>query len=388
VTLANVIGKSKKPTTVVMIVTAVVGCTLWALMLVSCTGSTGFVSQTDAETADAAATVDEASADSSFAALDGSGVQEDIGFAMGTVVYQTLYTSDAALPATVLDILIQTEEQRFAWREETSDIARINAQLPGDEPARISYETREALLTALAIAADSGGAFDPTVGQLTQLWNFDDGSNTVPSDTQIQDVLKSVGYEGVLIQGDTVTLQSGASLDFGAVGKGIGCDQVLQLLTTRADVKGAVINFGGSSILTYGERGDGRSWKVAITNPTQTDDYLGVLNLVGTHHLSTTGNYERYFEIDGQRYHHILDPDTGYPAQTGLQSVTVVCDSGIISEGLSTACFVLGREKSTALLNKYGVEAIFVDNQNRVYLTAGLKDEFELLAEGYEVVEQ
>jgi thiamine biosynthesis lipoprotein len=363
------------------------GCILWVSLLVSCNTPTGSAPQVDLAATDAT-TAAAAEADAAAATGRGSAVQEDIGFVMGTVVYQTLYTDDATLLATVLDVLTQTEEQGVSWRKETSDIAHINAQSASGEQAQISSETKEALLTARAIAADSDGAFDPTVGRLTQLWDFDSGANAVPSDALIQEALKSVGYEKVTMQGDTVTLPDGASLDFGAIGKGIGCDQVLRLLATRADVRGAVINFGGSSILTYGERSDGQHWRVAITNPTQTDDYLGVLNLAGTNHLSTTGNYERYFEIDGQRYHHILDPDTGYPAQAGLRSVTVLGDSGIVSEGLSTACFVLGREKSAALLDKYGAEAIFVDDQNRVYLTEGVKDEFELLAEGYEVVEQ
>jgi thiamine biosynthesis lipoprotein len=373
--------KSEKPITALVLFTAVMGCALCilcALLLVSCGNPVGFAAPpTNSTTADATAATDKA-----------SDVQKEIGFVMGTVVEQTLYTSDATLPATVLELLTRIEEEEVSWRRETSDIARINAQSQGDEQTSIAHETREALGVALGIAADSNGAFDPTVGRLTQLWDFDSGNNIVPSDAQIKEALEGVGYEKVLVQGNTVTLLNGALLDFGAVGKGIGCDQVLQMLTTRTDVKGAVISFGGSSILTYGERDDGQRWRVAIANPTRDDDYLGVLTLAGTNHLSTTGNYKKYFEVNGQRYHHILNPETGYPAQSGLQSVTILCDSGIISEGLSTACFVLGREKSGALLEKYDAEAIFVDDQNRVYLTEGVKDAFELLAEGYEVAKR
>jgi thiamine biosynthesis lipoprotein len=363
------------------VVTGCAFCAFCALMLASCGGPAGFATSPTDPSSDQAAT------EAATATGEGTVAQEDIGFVMGTVVYQTLYTNDTALPALVVDVLTQTEEQGVSWRAETSDIARVNAQSSGGDEARVSPETSEALLVALAIAADSGGAFDPTVGRLTQLWDFDSGSGIVPSDAQIQEALRGVGYEGVLVQGDAVTLRDGVALDFGAIGKGIGCDQALRLLATRADVTGAVINFGGSSILTYGQRGDGKDWRVALTNPTQTDDYLGVLELAGTNHVSTTGNYERYFEVDGRRYHHILDPTTGYPAQSGLRSVTVLCDSGIVSEGLSTACFVLGREGSAALLEAYGAEAVFVDDRDRVYLTEGIRHKFELLAEGYEVVE-
>lgn len=116
-------------------------------------------------------------------------------------------------------------------------------------------------------------------------------------------------------------------------------------------------------------------------------DYLGVVSLNGTEFLSTSGDYEKYFIEDGVRYHHILDPSTGYPARSGLTSVTVVCSDGLDADGLSTACFVLGREKAKKLLEQYNADGLFVDESGHVYLTEGMKERFQLMKDTYSVSE-
>lgn len=138
--------------------------------------------------------------------------------------------------------------------------------------------------------------------------------------------------------------------------------------------------------MTYGEKPDGSAWKIALTDPRNTEgDYLGAVSLEGESYLSTSGDYEKYFIEDGVRYHHILNPSDGYPVHNGITSVTVVCGRGLNADGLSTACFVLGIEKGSALLKKYGADGIFVDEKNCVYLTEGMEDRFELLQDSYEV---
>lgn len=140
--------------------------------------------------------------------------------------------------------------------------------------------------------------------------------------------------------------------------------------------------------MTYGEKPDGSSWKVALTDPRDTEgDYLGAITLDANQFLSTSGDYEKYFIEDGIRYHHILDPKTGYPVQNGLTSVTIVCDQGYLADGLSTACFVLGMDAAKPLLEKYDAEAVFVDEDKNVYVTSGLMDKFELMKDGYTVNE-
>ena len=186
------------------------------------------------------------------------------------------------------------------------------------------------------------------------------------------------------MDGNTVTLEDGCTLELGAVGKGIGCDVIAEFLKEQKDVAGMILNLGGSSVMTYGEKPDGTEWKIALTDPRDAEgDYLGTITLKANQFLSTSGDYEKYFIEDGKRYHHILDPKTGYPAWTGLTSVTVVCDSGFLADGLSTACFVLGREKAEKLLEKYNAEAVFVDEDRNVYATDGIKDQFELMKDTY-----
>lgn len=140
--------------------------------------------------------------------------------------------------------------------------------------------------------------------------------------------------------------------------------------------------------MSYGSKPDGSSWQVAVTDPRDTEgDYLGVVTLNGTEFLSTSGDYEKYFIEDGVRYHHILDPSTGYPARSGLTSVTVVCDDGLNADGLSTACFVLGKDKAAKLLEKYNADGLFVDDSGHVWLTDGMKERFQLLKDTYSVNE-
>ena len=163
--------------------------------------------------------------------------------------------------------------------------------------------------------------------------------------------------------------------------------EILEYLETQKDVSAALMNLGGSSVMTYGSKPDGSSWNVAVTDPRaeNDDDYLGVVALNGTEFLSTSGDYEKYFIEDGVRYHHIMDPSTGYPAKSGVTGVTVVCDTGLEADALSTACFVLGVEKGAELLKTYGADGLFVDEDHHVYLTEGMKERFSLLADSYSV---
>lgn len=315
--------------------------------------------------------------------------RDDTGFAMGTVVNQTIYASgNEDITGEVLDLLTQTESKWISWRKHTSEIGKINAYTKKGGTAVVTNETRTYLSTALSISRDSNGAFDPTIGLVTRLWGFDNEKNTVPAKEEINHLIQHTGYKNISLQGNKVNINCGILIDLGAIGKGIGCDEVAKMLDKKKNVTGALINIGGSSILTYGEKDNQKAWSVAITDPNQTEDFLGVIEINGTKHISTSGDYEKYFEKGGKTYHHILDPSTGYPAKNDLRSVTVVSDTGAVSDGLSTASFVLGKAKGRKLLDKYNAEGIFVDKKNRVYVTDGLKHAFRLLAEDYQLQNQ
>lgn len=299
-------------------------------------------------------------------------------FVMDTVLGEKIYGSQD-LTADLQKVLSDLEKEQLSWREAESIVAKVNEAGQKGE----SYETDEAFAgwvsDCLELAEKSGGAFDPTIGSLTRLWNIEGEHPTVPEEEDIQSLLEETGYERVHVDGKKILLDSGVQLDLGAAGKGIGCDVAANWLAERKDVTAAVISIGGS-IVTYGEKPDGSPWTVGIQDPRNEDGVLmGSLELEGTHYISTSGDYERFFEEDGVRYHHILDPATGYPADNSLCSVTAVCDSGLLSDGLSTACFVLGKEKALKLLETYGAEGILIEKNGQVTITEGLTKRFRIL---------
>ena len=266
-------------------------------------------------------------------------------FAMDTVVSETLYTTGDDINSKLTSVLTDVETNLLSWTNESSQIYKVNADSGKDK--EISDELSGYLERLLKIAKDSEGAFDPTIGKLIRLWDIGGENQKIPEEAEIKNVLKDSGYQKVSLDGTTIRMDEGCSLDLGAAGKGIGCDSILEYLETQKDVSAALMNLGGSSVMTYGSKPDGSSWNVAVTDPRaeNDDDYLGVVALNGTEFLSTSGDYEKYFIENGVRYHHIMDPSTGYPAESGVIGVTVVCDSGLEADALSTACFVLGVEK-------------------------------------------
>ena len=315
-------------------------------------------------------------------------------FVMDTVLQETVYGS-ADVTREIADRLSEIETGQLSWREDGSEVAQINTRCNEGESVAMSDDFYHWTEVSLDLAKNSGGVFDPTIGNLTRLWNIEGENPTVPDQMEIDEALKHIGYEYINIEetDKTISMEQGCTLDLGAVGKGIACDVIRDYLEGQEGVSGAVIAVGGS-ILAYGNKPDGTDWNVAIQDPEgEEGEYMGVLSLPGTVCVSTSGDYEKYFIQDGKRYHHILDPSTGYPSESGLSSVTVVCPdegqwkdyAGLLSDGLCTACFVLGEEKGMALLEQYGMEGIFIDKEQRVTITDGLKDSFEILNEEYEV---
>lgn len=280
--------------------------------------------------------------------------------AMGTDCSVRVFGSDGTAK-DIMDMLSDIENKYLSWRIEGSDIANINENASESEPVMPSKWTYSYL--------ESDNPYIPSKSELTEL-------------------LLETGWEKINLGDGEVFLKDGVQIDLGAVGKGIGCDEARKMLE-EADADAAVVSVGGS-ILTYGKKPDGKPWKIGIANPRNEDgeSYLGSLTIDGTCSISTSGDYEKYVIEDGMRYHHILDPKTGYPADSGLISVTIVCEKGWLSDGLSTACFVLGYEDSLPLLETYQAEAVFVTEDKEVIVTDGLEDMFTLTDSSYEQVEE
>lgn len=237
---------------------------------------------------------------------------------------------------------------------------------------------------ALEVCRASGGALDVTIGEVSSLWDFDSGSGSVPDPAAVNGAVAGVGWSKVEISGDTVTIGEDQSVDPGAVGKGFACDIIKRELDSEGS--GAAVISAGGTIMTYGSNPGGKPWSVGIKTPEEdnlTGEYFAKLAVDGTAFISTSGSYEKYFYSGGKLYCHILDPRTGYPADSGLVSVTVIASGGAAADALSTACFVLGYEKSVPLLERFGAEGVFVTAENKVLATKGAEPVLEITDENY-----
>lgn len=310
-------------------------------------------------------------------------------FAMGTYVQQTVYGESGEQAAQEANSAVQELENRISWRVESSDVARLNAAA-GTDWIDIAPETAVILQDALDVAERSNGAFDPTILPISSLWDFGGENQHFPGDTELQRFLPFVDYRNVRVDAEQSKASikiRGAAIDLGAIGKGAACDQMVRAYQ-EAGAKAGVAAVGGS-IGLYGEKPGGNAWRLAIRAPDSSAEQaveMGTLDLKEGF-VSTSGSYEKTFEEDGRTYHHLLDPKTGYPADNGLVSVTVVYQNGAMSDALSTAAFVLGLEQGRALLEEYGAGGVFIDRDHRVTVTEDLKYAFRMGSDAYTLAE-
>lgn len=292
-------------------------------------------------------------------------------FAMDTAMDFTVY-GDAAL-LDEAETLIGSLEEQVSVTDEHSDIYAIDHTGSGS----LSGNAAELMEQALELCRRTGGALDISVYPIVRAWGFTTGSYQVPDEETIQSLLPLVDYTQIQYDAATgvVALPEGMEIDLGSVAKGYAGQLAAQMLREHG-VQSALLNLGGN-VQTVGAKPDGSPWQIGIKDP-QGEDAMMVLS-VEDQAVVTSGGYERYFEQDGQTYWHIMDPSTGHPADSGLISVTIVGDEGVVCDGLSTALFVMGLEKAADLWAQSGdFEAVFVTASGEVYITEGLRDHFAL----------
>lgn len=310
---------------------------------------------------------------------------KNIDTAMGTVVQQNVYATENAETAVsdISEILRRLEEDELSRRLDTAELYAINETAGEPAGIEVSVEMSQLLDRCLDVWRESDGALDVTIGAVVGLWDIDswagegrDAVFTLPTDTELQGALSSCGGDKLRKQERILYLPEGMQIDLGAVGKGIALERILAYLEEHENITGAIISVGGS-VLTYGQKPDGSCWRVGVTDPADTAANIGTLKLEGQWCVSTSGDYERYVEVDGVRYHHIIDPATGYPADSGVAGVTILSRDGFLSDALSTACFILGTERGIPLAEHYGAEALFVGRDGSITMTDGMREYFE-----------
>jgi thiamine biosynthesis lipoprotein len=293
-------------------------------------------------------------------------------FAMDTVMKLTAYGKNGQEAVEAAEDEIIRLDALLSISSETSEVAAVNA----DGGGTLSEETSALIRRAEGFYRETGGAFDITVYPLVDAWGFYTEMYKVPSPAELANCLERTGGDKLQLDGNVLSfLESGMAIDLGGIAKGYASDRVCAICKEYG-VKSAIITLGGN-VYAIGTRPDGTPWKVAIQDPTDPAAYAGVLELEDKAAV-TSGAYERYFEEDGVRYHHIINPKTGYPAESGLASVTIVSADGTMADALSTALFVMGKDTALDYWRQHSSEfdAVLVTDTGAVTVTRGIADCF------------
>ena len=307
------------------------------------------------------------------------------GFYFDTVIQITVYDeNDVNCLEDCLELAAQYE-QIFSPSIEGSDIWKINHS--GGQPVTVSEETIHLLEAALSYCDMTEGQIDITIETLSKLWNFhgdeiktgsspssgsSSNTNRIPDEKNIAEAVRHVDYQNLHIDGNTVTLADAeASISLGFIAKGYIADQMKEYLLSQ-NVKSAIINLGGN-LLAVGDKPDGMPFQFGIQKPFDSQGTPITVLSVSDKSAVSSGVYERYFYQDDVLYHHILDPVNGYPIQNNLLGVTILSDSSMTGDALSTSCFVLGLEDGMALIESLeGIEAVFITKDYELHCSSGI----------------
>ncbi len=305
---------------------------------------------------------------------------------MGTAIKITLYDSRSeAILDKVFDKVIEIEDL-VSINKENTEIYNLNKNA-GIKPVKLSDTSFNIIKKGLEYSEISSGAYDISIGPLVKLWSIGLPNAKVPTQEEIDEIIKNIDYSNVKINESTREVylsKEDMQLDLGSIAKGYAADEIVKLLKDEG-VEKAIIDLGGN-IYALGQKNDNKNWNIGIQNPfDDRGNALGVIE-VSNKSVVTTGTYERFIEKDGVKYHHILNPKTGYPYKTDIAGVSIVADKSVDADALSTLIFTKGLEEGFKLVESIdGVDAVFIMNDKSVYVTENLISNFKLINESFKL---
>lgn len=290
-------------------------------------------------------------------------------FAMNTVMNLTVYGDNASELLMEARKMVQKYEILFSVNIATSDVAKLNKAT--GEPVQVADETYELLQKSILMSEQTEGLFDVSIYPLVRAWGFTTEEYRVPEQTEIDKLLEKVDYSRIQLgENNMVMLEKGMEIDLGGIAKGYLSQKLTEMFKEKK-AQAAVVSLGGN-VQTCGTKPDGTNFNIGITDPTDGVSVMGMIE-VGEKAVITSGSYQRYFEKEGNIYHHIIDTRTGAPAESDLKSVTVICEDGAEADSLATALFIQGKEKAIAFAeaNK-DIQLILIDEKNEVWTSEGV----------------
>ncbi|MBY0014274.1 FAD:protein FMN transferase [Paenibacillus typhae] len=299
-----------------------------------------------------------------------------------TVVNIKIFGNDAT-QQNMDDIqsMLERMDTQFSRTKEDGELYAVN-QAAGKEAVAVSDETIDIVKQSIKYAEDMDGLYEPTIGPLVDLWAIGEGGEHVPDQADIDAAKSLINYKDIIIDESAKTIKlarEGMVLDMGGIGKGYAADRIADYLKEQG-LDSAMINLGGSSIIALGNKPNGSQWNIGLQDPDQSrGTQLGTIK-ISDEVIDASGVYERYFMQDGVRYHHILDPRTGFPSQNGLKSITIMSPNATDADALSTGVFLMGLEDGLKYLESLPeeVEAFFITEDNKIYATPGIRERLQL----------
>lgn len=266
---------------------------------------------------------------------------------------------------------VERIERLISSWDEHSETSLINRNA-GLTPVTVSEELFNLIERSKKVSKLSNGIFDISFASIDKIWRFDGSMKTIPSEEEIANSVSKINYENILLNPTDHSVflkEQGMKIGFGGIGKGYTANRC-KVLMQEMGIESGVVNAGGD-LITWGKQANGEEWTIGIADPSKKESALSYLK-ISDHSVVTSGNYERFIELDGKKYSHIIDPTTGWPAES-LTSVTIICPDAEIGDALATTVFILGVDKGLQLINRLnGIECFIIDDEGNLHHSANI----------------